>query len=533
MKAIVSILLLFSLLFFQTGCRNNTEGIMESKILTVNTSMSDSNPYKTVNHKKRSSVWNGKRADDVQASVITESTVEDKEYIINTGSDEDALSELFSELSEQKQFFYLNPESDTVLVCKRGTIIRINAGTFANASNKRAPVQVRLEVTEYLSKSEFIYAALSTYTNKGDLLESGGTILLKAYSGKEELTIAKGKSIQFQMPSENKKEGMELFAGVRDINGTMKWFELDKKKSRKSYRKEVAQNAKYRIDIDERILVRYKDGEEIYSQEYLNIFSNVNLKNKKLDTLSVYFEIDENNILKNGSSKRTTRRGKTRPTLYNPSNIFSKNFTKEGEKLNLNSSYKVIPELYNTADFSFKKEWLKTKKNKENNKRVITVLMQRVSIYTDSIDHIYTKAKLGNIEAKLTKDNEITTSDIEYYVFSASQLGWINVDRFLHIKGPKAKFVLDDKNFENSKVSLVFKNYESVLPGHEENGKVSFNNIPLGEEVTIVAVKMNKGIPMLYVKDIKTDRSMFEERVDFRAVSVATLKEEIKRINNK
>ena len=548
-----SLYLLFCAVLIATmGCQNNSEKLVESKISSIDNAVLVSQPYKSDKKKKAYYTYNStiKNTEASSAQDSPSEIIENDLLRFSNLSDEVALSQLFSELSVPTQSFVINPAKDTFIISSKGTIIEIKAGSLVYANKNPVVNPVRFEVTEYLNKSEFFYANLSTNTNKGDLLESGGTLLLKAYSGKEEVFIAKGKSIQFQLPTNTIKENMELFSGIRDVHGTMKWNTMEKrsgnrvKHNRKNKTKEPLKSS---IVVEENIQVAYNDGQKVYSKNYSNPDRNSLYKQEKLDTITVYFEIDENNIIKNSWSKRCITKGpkKGKPTLsyfkrkssLNKSEAYHNNFLiKETEKLDITTGCEISSGFYTAEYFDLEKSWLKTKKEKKNRNKTMIVFMQRICTYSDTLEKSRLAEEelyLKGIENRLSSKSliEIKNSELEYYIFNTTELGWINVDRFLHLKAPKGKFILEDKNLEKSRVSLIFKNYNAVLPGFVENGKVSFGHIPLGEEVTIVAIKMNKGIPMIYMQDAKTERGNFNQPIEFKAVSFDELQKEMKKIN--
>ena len=247
----------------------------------------------------------------------------------------------------------------------------------------------------------------------------------------------------------------------------------------------------------------------------------------------------------NSWSKRTAKKGIKKPLFHRWSKRFSLNskyqyhldeILREGDKVNLNKEYTVSDGFYKIDNFSVNKVCLKTKKEKKNKARVMTFSIQRVYVYSDTLEKLFIereKQHLQNIETTLLSGDpmDVNESEMEYYIFNTTQLGWINVDRFVHIKDSKVKFTLFDKSLEKSKVSLVFKKYDSVLPGYIENGQVTFSDLPLGEEVTIVAIKVENGITMLYVEDTNIIRGKYERPVEFKPVSFSELQEEMKRLN--
>ena len=526
-------------LIILAGCQSVPETIMESKILSINTNLKVEDPYKEIGV-QRSYLSSSKKKGIVELPQDSEVVEINNSKIACALSDELALKELFFRMTEQSQFFLIDPTKDTIIEGNRGTIVRIPANAFVKKSSKIVDDAVKFELVEYLNKSEFIFASLSTHTNKGDLLESGGTILLNAYFGNEVLSLAKGKSIQFEVPTKSLKEDMELFSGARDVHGIMKWNSINTKKGKgvSSTKIRKQRYSKEEAVIEEKILVRYKDGEEIFSKNRINATFSEILKNKKVDTVSVYFEIDENNCIRNSVSKSTIGKGKRRPVFSNTGNWrWGKWFNiKDGSKVNLSKYLIVDPIFSRVSHFYFEGGCLKNKIKRKDRNKTLVFSMQRIFLFTDTLKTIEKeedKRRLATIESQLSNEggSYIDAEDMNFYVFTTANLGWINVDRFIQFKGPKVKFVLEDKSLEKSNVSMVFKNYQSVIPGYLEDDKVQFHNIPLDANVIIVALKMVNGLPMIYIKDTKIVRGKFEHQVEFKPVSFAELQEEMKKLN--
>ncbi len=82
------------------------------------------------------------------------------------------------------------------------------------------------------------------------------------------------------------------------------------------------------------------------------------------------------------------------------------------------------------------------------------------------------------------------------YLMEVTKLGWINCDRFYELKEP-AKLIVKADSLSKSFVAIVFKNMKSVLPGYcYTDNTTIFNNIPAGEDVTILAYRVNEKTKM-------------------------------------
>ncbi len=80
----------------------------------------------------------------------------------------------------------------------------------------------------------------------------------------------------------------------------------------------------------------------------------------------------------------------------------------------------------------------------------------------------------------------------EGYLMSMTKLGWINCDRFYDTNNSTHLLVKAD-SIEKTCVALIFKTMKSVLPGYQfANHTTEFKNIPSGEEVIILAYRVNE-----------------------------------------
>lgn len=80
----------------------------------------------------------------------------------------------------------------------------------------------------------------------------------------------------------------------------------------------------------------------------------------------------------------------------------------------------------------------------------------------------------------------------DYFIMKVSKLGWINCDKFYDVKDKVSLFVKADTNMKNS-IMIVFKRIKSVLPGYSYSGlPTEFNDVPAGEEVTVLAYRVNE-----------------------------------------
>jgi TonB family protein len=142
------------------------------------------------------------------------------------------------------------------------------------------------------------------------------------------------------------------------------------------------------------------------------------------------------------------------------------------------------------------------------------------------------KAFNEEIEKRIKEGNfqETNALDVNHYIFSVSQLGWINCDRFDNNKNPKTNYSILIEEPNKTIVNVIFHRIKAIVPGCIESNRITFKNVPLGEMITIVAVKMVNNKLFLAVKETEiTDKE--ETELDFQPVTVELLKKEMEKLN--
>ncbi len=90
------------------------------------------------------------------------------------------------------------------------------------------------------------------------------------------------------------------------------------------------------------------------------------------------------------------------------------------------------------------------------------------------------------------------------YAFKGGILGWINCDRFIEVKQKTGLYVnIDDT--ANVNICLIFKKINSMMDyGDRNNGcDFTFYNVPVGEEVTLLAFSMRGDKVYCSIKELK------------------------------
>ncbi|MFT7613845.1 MAG: hypothetical protein ACI9J3_002825, partial [Parvicellaceae bacterium] len=122
----------------------------------------------------------------------------------------------------EPQFFTVNADQDNLLTGKDGTKIAIPKGALLNANGNPVTGSVEIELKEALKAEDIIKGGLSTMSGD-NLLETGGMVYFNARKDGENLIIDPAKQIAIDVPTDEIKEGMMLYDGVRQEDGAIDW----------------------------------------------------------------------------------------------------------------------------------------------------------------------------------------------------------------------------------------------------------------------------------------------------------------------
>jgi hypothetical protein len=104
------------------------------------------------------------------------------------------------------------------------------------------------------------------------------------------------------------------------------------------------------------------------------------------------------------------------------------------------------------------------------------------------------KKRFDYADANRTLDG-VATEDLNYYIFSSTELGWINCDRFLLEEGQLVDFTVEVPACENASVSMVFDKDRSIVAGIKQGNEFVFKNIPANRNVRVITIDNPSGKP--------------------------------------
>lgn len=391
------------------------------------------------------------------------------------------------QFDKQAQVFFILTDKDTVLTCAEGTIIKIKANSFVSEkSNKVITGTVKFSVTEFYKISDILLSNLST-TSNGQLLETAGMVNISATVNNEVLNLKKGQSIDINFPTKQKENDMQLFSGSWENENHINWIP------------QITTQQEAFILVEE--MPNFSGGDNDI-RKFLS--SNIKYPQQARELgiqgiVYVSFVINE-----------------------------------KGEVTDPRVVSGVAPDLDEAALNAIRKmpNWTPGKQRGQN----VSVQINLPVIF-NLVDNSYGDTSLvweGSFKERFEKSFSDTTfekassGNIIYYLFNSTQLGWINCDRIINVS-PKTNYIVKlDKDIDN--VKIIFDRYKSVMDVLPKNGVYTFNNVPAGEKITIVAIKRVDNKPFLAIKQTKTS-SQVEKDLEFQPVTMEMLKTEMQKLD--
>jgi hypothetical protein len=136
-----------------------------------------------------------------------------------------------------------------------------------------------------------------------------------------------------------------------------------------------------------------------------------------------------------------------------------------------------------------------------------------------------------------TASNE-NLSETEIATYEAVELmnfGWINCDRFWNDPSPKTdiQLLVNNDSLAGARIYAVFKDINSIMTEkywRSRKDTAAFRNIPVGKELTIIALSANNETPYVFETTINTETDK-QIQIEFIETTQADIKEKMKRMN--
>ncbi len=462
-----------------------------------------------------------------------------------------SISDIFKKYRKKASIFTINSRKDTIIKCKEGTIITIPANSFERTNNQTLlDGNIKLCIYEYYTISDILLANLTT-SSRGNMIETGGMFFLLA-TGKDSndsLKLKKGKDITIAIPTPQTKntDGMQLFNGVHDSSG-INW-ELNNGITGFAQRWRAGiRNFSMNSNIDKSFIfpdllpkktpALIYNSQQTYTTEILMPIRELIQNNSEIIRGALGF-IDTLGIL-HGYLTGNKKNKFVFKTDYTPS--VSENIT-----VNVAVSFKVKMKKKSDVNiYFFDKLFKMGKGNPDSLVSVILTFTPKIKkINYEKINSAYNNKAIGvstykNRLLKIRKSQLVYEKHIklletsplsnintakEYLLLSTQKLGWINCDRFYNNTNNINYLV---KLNQEANLLIVFNNIKSIL---SSDSKGIFHNVPLGEKITIVALKTYQGKIMLAMHETFISEKPFEN-LQFKYITLKEYKLKLQNLNS-
>jgi hypothetical protein len=352
---------------------------------------------------------------------------------------------------------------------------------------------------------------LST-TADNQLLETRGMINVKAFSGNQELKLRDGKKFMVHFPrdSVDRKKQMSLFYGQTSQDGNVNW------------------------NLDSQTLLRLVPVISGWS------ISGWPGGDSSID-MSFYERGEKNNILAVFYKNLDKIQIPPADDLVGQSYRAEFVITKKGKITNITMQEEqdstgnyVIP----AKALSYLTEYLRQLPTvephymEESGKLVAFDASCAIYFHMGYFPRKNNEAYNKVFEKKYGafKNNAIQSmndAELNYYIFSSSQLGWINCDIFWAIPGQTVNYAIKVDPDSKPNIKLAFKNMNSIMTGRLKGNEYVFDNVPLNQPVKIIAISFKGSKPKLAITETTVSAQTFD-KLDYKDFSLAELESQLK-----
>jgi hypothetical protein len=395
------------------------------------------------------------------------------------------------------QVFRLRAALDTTVRGARGTLLALPANAFAYEDDpKQQPVtgEVVVRLREFYTVGDMILQQLHTASGE-QLLETGGMVLLTARTPDGHLCrLRPGASVLVRMPAPQPTAGMQIFAGVPTAAGRIDWRapraairpnQLRPGAPVFRSRVPLAAFLQKRLLCSETTLRRLRRSpQRLRHVRAWNGGRTVRIVARwkaviQLDSAGRATGVQQAGAPADELSTAVQQAVAQLP-LFTPAYLQAP-ATKQPRQAG--RSLRVKPARLRARGVV--PVWLALTRQG----RILVKAEKGRAVYPvalNSRNEPISREELSKLNAKEIATLE--TQQLGGYLFAASQLGWINCDRFQKSSQPQVLFTVRDAQPADA-VSLVFHNFRAVMSGTPSTRGHQFQRLPQGEPVTVVALR--------------------------------------------
>ena len=459
--------------------------------------------------------------------------------IMASGYNYDNINEMLSLLNlSESNTFEIDITEENQFKLSKGTEVTIPNDAFCHMDG--TPIsgnEVVMKFKEAFDFQDMVDERLFTQT-EDQILETGGMIHIEASQDGKPLRLKEGMEIELIFPQQERKEGMELFLGNEDENGTI-WKPTGQEIASRVDRSNIPPIF---VDLTPILEFNFEKLEEAPTLTFSEMMPYPKPARKS-------FEPFKDNYSEEGYEEAMRKYKKVmeayeKDKLERPEKLIAWNneVNRRYDMLKRHFKHQHNQEILEKLKLNILR--LKDKKDEICNDRLVNALFNFMESEVGRIEYdtrqylvkTFDKATgdvvkyrgldlpaynmyLGyhfipgfadalsevrsNISRKKYEMGIVDKDVLGRYIVRSANLGWINCDRFLEVSDDRktrlefAKVSPDDQFF------LIFKDIKSLIRPIDRNGKAVFRDVPLGEDVRLVAVSMKNGKAKMARRDFK------------------------------
>jgi len=513
---------------------------------------------------------NGVKASDIEVTFLGESDLAHHSMdatskglnrrvsVITTGYTYDNASEMVSQLMPDKQDeFIIDVNKESNLQLSKGTEVSIPPNVFCHMDGTPLENQnVELVFKEAFEFEDMVDQGLFTQTSD-QILETGGMIYIGASAEGLPLRLQDGKSIELKLPAQEQKDGMELFTAVEDENG-ITWEETGEQiTSEKSKADtpfiEVDLSPLLEVEVDEMVLPSLDFGPmptypKLRRKPNLPFKGNYSEEGyveavKKYEAALADYEIEKESRPEK-LEKWLKEANRRREILFEHKKQYVLSTVRDKVKTNMErlkkdntriSHDRLVDVLFSFLGKTVGRvqydEWHHVKKtfggavvHVRKNLGLDFPMYDKMPAhyFFQNIDNAIKEIR-REVALKKYEMGYIDASVMSRYVIAASTVGWINCDRFMNYPDEMKMDLPLASLTEDDQIYLLFKSIKSLIRPNSSNGTIVFRNIPRGEDVRLVAIRMQDGEAIMAQKDFTLGKSS-PGNLEFATAEIKDLK---------
>ncbi|MBK6831741.1 MAG: OmpA family protein [Flavobacteriales bacterium] len=418
----------------------------------------------------------------------------------------------------------IDPTKENWLRGQQGVVVRLAANSLVDAAGKPVGGNATVTLTEAVALNDMIAEGLSTRSD-GKILETGGMLRVDAVDASgSTLALSAGSTMLVSLPAAMRQTGMTLFTsndgGDWDNTGTEP---LDLRN------RDLPATAAVRVA---RVLIAvYKadlSGKPALPVEPARPREPAPPRRESYTSNVAWYQA----LSKNKIAADDEKRYQAAMTVY------ADRLAKYEQKMEqYHADCKTWPERYArykrdhmewVNDTLCAREDFYKKARPEAEERY----QQRLASYKAECERreaewrpLY-EARMAEIGRELDSLGLSGARDLGTYVFAASQLGWINCDRFYEVPASqKYELVVHDADTTQKNVYLVYTGMNSMMRLQKRSdGSYAQPGVPRNQPATVVAYKVENGKAFLCKQAVDPRKRM---DLDFKPASVAEIRDAI------